>query len=294
MHGIGHNCGPADDENEDGVDFVSARIILRAVEYFQWNFSEPGSEELSEFLRKRKGGYALAARHFVSWALAGIVPQQALARFLHLNRKTAGEGAARPDKWAEADANAGDDRLQDQMQRVKMAVAGHATQDVAFIKERLRFYAVEDVNLRKIEDKSKAECEAAAKEAEVAAQGLEGARIKRLAALKKALKTHPRGAAIYAEQAGAAHAAKSMLSREGLGALAAVYDADFKGNRERESQYSAEGLKDCLRLELARVAEPHLSQATDRLIALTDFGRRVYAEALALDLVTKPKRSKVA
>ncbi len=270
---IGHN-------QADDFDFISARMIERGARIIQWVWPQ-----LDDVLAKRKGGITLGARHVLFYCLRDVVPQAVLADFAGLNRKTAGEGAQRPAAWAEED-----EWFAEHLERVRQLVVGYAHLDEQAFAERLVELVDTDPYRRRLEQQRK-DHEMAAQEAERAAAELEERkRIRGLASLKRSLKGNPRADAIMAEQYGARHIAKT-LSREALGVLATIHAKEAKHLRQPTSAYCEMGLRECLRLGIARNAEPHLSKSTDPIIGPTQFGARVYAEALGLELVVKPKRN---
>lgn len=283
---IGDNGAPPD-YGPDAPDFISARIIERGAEYLRWNFGE-----LDALLQKRKGARPMGYRHILAWALADIVPQQSFARYLGINRKTWGEGAARPDRWGEED-----EAFQEQLERLRQALVGHATQDVVFINERVEYFVVEDVSLRALEQRRKEHLQAAQAAERAAAELDARAKVKRLAPMAKTLHNHPDRDAIIAKHVGPKAIAK-QAGKEALAVLEALYtreqklcdDTKRKVTRLVESEVDPFGLKECLRLGLAAYAEPHLSKATDKMIRPETFGLSVYLEAIASGDIVKPKR----
>lgn len=280
--GIGHNNAP-----EIDPDFISARMIEKGARVLQWIWPS-----LDNILAKRKGGAELGFRHVLLHCLQGIVPQQVVADCVGLNRKTAGEGAARPSAWADED-----EWFSEHLERVRQIVVGYASLDEATFAERIQEFVATDPERRRAAERLKAECEAAAKKADAAADKLERQRLDRLSDLRKSVRSHPRRDAIIAEQEGpkqtarkASEAALVVLEALSIREPQLCDDKRKKVSRLTMGELNTAGANECIRLGLAQSAEPYLSKSNDPMVKPTPFGLRVYLEAIASGRVKPVKR----
>lgn len=277
---VGANGGPVDPDFD--ADFISARIIQEAAAYLQFRFGA-----LEHIRVKRKGARPMSFRLVLAYSLRGIVPSESAARILDINRKTFGENQQRPEVWANHDSEEG--RAFDRwLEHVSQAVYHHVSTNVPEFERLLAHFVALDVNLRKAEKLAK-ECRQAALEADQAADDLKRqARLKAADALGKTLKGVKNKAAIVAAQKGPAEIARA-LSDAGVAVVETLWAKEAKGERPPSSTLSREGLAECIKLGLARSAEPFLSKAEDPKIGPTGICGQVYLEAIALGRITKPK-----
>lgn len=239
-----------------------------AIAYVQ--FKRPG---LEDFMSKKKGKVKLGWRKVVFNLCKDRVRQNSLHKLLKFNRKTVGEDQQRPDVWAEMDPE-----FDELLATLRHAVEADAHVDVDAIEAKLKEFVLADPDLRKLEQRAR-EHEAAADEALAAAEALDARRkrIKRLSSASETKASH------------LPNAVAKRLSHEALAVLERLMKKKAKSIHPRASELNAAGLAECVQAGLAKDAEAHLSNATDRQHAPTAFGTRVYLEALAQDLIAKPK-----
>ncbi len=272
---IGGNNPPPDDD----LLFIDARIVMKAAEYIQFQF-----QGLDALLTKRKDKRAMGYRKVLEYCLKGLVSNDHLSRILGINRKTIGEDQQRPERWAEAD-----DEFAEDIEHVRLAIIGHVSVNLERFEERLAAWVEEDPELRREEAQTRAEALARRRKDAAAAAEKERARIREVGRLKKTLAGVPSAAAVIAEHLGPRELAR-RLSAEALAVVETLTKQAAKGAHPKRSTLRADGLAECHKHGLARLAEPYLSRAEDPMVGPTPLASRVYLEAIAQGLLEKPTR----
>jgi hypothetical protein len=276
---IGGNGGPPLDDDLADPLFIDKRIVAEAVEYLQFR-----APSLSRLLDKRKDARAIGYRKVMEYCLKGLVSNDSLHKILKINRKTIGEDQQRPERWAEID-----DEFAEQVEHLRNAIIGHVSINMELFEEKLLYFLEIDPKLRDEEKKERLAALGERRKEIATLAEKERGRVAGMEGLRKTLKGVKEAEAIIASHLGPKEVAK-RLSRDGLAAIERLVKRYAKGEHPRTSTLNEAGLKECLRFGLARDAEPHLSKAEDRQMAPTPLGARVYSEALALNILAKPKR----
>ena len=274
---IGHNQPPPDDD----LRFIDARLVEDAARYLQFRFQRWGLDAL---MAKRKGGPVLAFRRALMCCLKGLVATEALEAITGFNRKTIGEDQQSIETLCEAD-----DAFAEDFENLRLAVLGHVSINLERFAQTLLDFMEREPERRR-EDKARRKAALELKRQQVARElERQRTRVSQLRPLAAALKSVEGRDAILAAQAGARETARTVAGRT-LAILGQIVRAEAKGVRNHASFYSAPDVQECLRLGMARVAEPHLSKAPDPAIGPTAFGARVYAEAIGLKKITLEKK----
>lgn len=287
---VGGNNPPDDDADEPTIE--EARIVFRVVRYIQFV-----AGDLDDLLTKRKGGRVLGWRLAASNILKDVVRQNSARKLLGLNRKTMGENQQRCDVWADYDEEEGDGRFGEYMAALRSAAIAHSFVEPEELNKRLKDFVRRDPDYRKLEQQRR-EHELAAAEADRAAEALEQAKRERkaLASAKqvaKSLKGATSKDAIVAGHLGPKRLANS-ISDAALAVVEKLVKAEAKGARRSTRELDPTGLKECLKLGLAREAIPHLApRPDDPPIAPTELCQRVFLEAVELKRI-KIKKKKAA
>lgn len=283
---IGHNQPPPDAAS--GVTVEEARMVMRAIKYVQdyW----PIKSILIKHSKKHK--LEMALRIAVASALKGEVRLESLRILLQLNRKTCSENQQRPEIWAEYDPE-----FDAHMENFREVLYRHGRLDHEAMSERLLHWIEADPILRDLEKEEKAKQKILAKQREADDWEAARARLEQIAVMKTVLISGGVAEAekIAAKHAGPEHLAKT-LSDEALSVLDRIVKKDDKGKRETASYYDDGGLAECMRLGLARDAEPWRPKGapapSDPVVGPTDLAKRVFVKAVAIKrIVVKPAKS---
>lgn len=306
--GIGHNGGPPleeeEEEDKSPPTVEEARVVGAAISYVQYKVPN-----LEEICTKRKGGRVLGWRHVVANCIKGRVRRNSLAVLLgNYDEKLTGESQQRPDAWAEYDEEHGTGEFGALMAQMRDAIEADSHVDAPAMDAMVKVFSKLDPQLRKLEDQKRAH-EYAAAEADKAAADLESKererkqaakRLVEAAAIKKALKGVKGRDAIVASHLGPKQLAKT-LSAEATEVVKIITIAEAKGVYRPTSQVEkkagdagAFGVKECLRLGLARQSQPYLAPPVDDPPLLpTELGMRVFDAAVkAGRIVLDKKRGK--
>lgn len=292
MVGIGHNGGPPlEDEDKSPPTLEEGRVVASAISYVQWKVPD-----LQELLTKRKGGRVMGWRHVVANCVKGRVRRNSLAFYLgKYDEKLTGESQQRPDAWAAYDDEHGTGEFGALLANLREAIEADFKVDGPTMDTMVKRFVKIDPDLRRMEEQQRHH-ENAALEAERAAADLEAksrerkATAKRLMeaqSLRKTLKGVAGKEAIVAKHLGPKQIARA-LSAEAVEVVKIIAIAEAKGIRRATSAVEKgagdagqAGVRECIRLGVARQAQPYLSAPLDDPpLAPTEFGLSVFNEAV--------------